>query len=599
MSDKNGPSEIKRLYKKPLTSERKGPLYNAFSYPTKIDAESIAVFIATHTKPGETILDPFGGSGTTGIAAKLCANPTEKMKLIASDLGIKPSWGPRNAVIIEISTIAAFVAEVMTNPPDPAKFAEAAKRLVQESSQDLCWMYAAEGPNAKLGQIRHMIWSEILITPCCNVTITYWDACVKFEPLEIKELFNCPKCQLQVESKRCLRKTTKNKTVTGEESSVSRKRLPVFVYGESAGKNWARKPTMYDLEIIKKIEEESPLSGAPSSKLNLGDLYRGGYHTGIEKISDLYTSRNFRVLSDLWTRIEKFDSSLRPALKLLILSYNASHSTILSRVVVKKGLQDFVTTGAQSGVLYVSGLPLEKNIYKGLMRKITTLTEAFSMVVNCAGKVSILNTSSTSIDLEDRTIDYVFTDPPFGDFIPYSEVNQINEIWLGNLTNQKDEAIVSVAQGKGAEEYAELMFRIFAEVQRVMKPNAKATVVFHSSKVSVWSALSDALEKNNFQIEATSILDKTQVSFKQVVHNGGTRGDAMFLLQKKTKNFSTYTRTEPITVSEILADASESEINDAKRLYSRFVTSRLENGHKVDISSTEFYKVLLKIKRDL
>ena len=599
MSDKNGPSEIKRLYRKPLTSERKGPLYNAYSYPTKIDAESIAVFIATHTRPGETILDPFGGSGTTGIAAKLCAKPTEKMKSIASDLGIEPSWGPRNAVVIEISTVGAFVAEVMTNPPDPSKFEVAAKQLIQESSQDLSWMYAAKGPNGELGEIRHIIWSEILITPCCKATITYWDACVKFEPLEIKEVFICPKCQLQIESKKCLRKTIKNKSMNGDESSVSRKRLPVFVYGESEGKNWARKPSLHDLEIIKKIEKESPPAGAPSSKLNLGDLYRGGYHTGIERISDLYTNRNFRVLSDLWARIEKFDSALRPALRLLILSYNASNSTILSRVVVKKGMQDFVTTGAQSGVLYVSGLPLEKNIYKGLMRKITTLTEAFSMVVNCAGKVSILNASSTKIDLEDRTIDYVFTDPPFGDFIPYSEVNQINEIWLGKLTNQTNEAIVSVAQGKGTDQYAELMLKIFAEVHRVMKPKAKATVVFHASKVSVWSALSDALEKNNLQIEATSILDKTQVSFKQVVHDGGTRGDAMFLLQKKTKNLSTVTRAKPISVSEILADATPSEIDDEKRLYSRFVTSRLENGHKVDISSSEFYEVLQEMKRAL
>jgi hypothetical protein len=264
---------------------------------------------------------------------------------------------------------------------------------------------------------------------------------------------------------------------------------------------------------------------------------------------------------------------------------------------VKKGIQDFVTTGAQSGVLYVSGLPLEKNIYKGLMRKITTLSEAFSMIFNKAGEVSVLNASSTSIDLEDKSIDYVFTDPPFGDFIPYSEVNQINEIWLGQITNQTNEAIVSVSQGKGTDEYAELMFKIFAEVSRVMKPKAKATVVFHSSKVSVWTALSHALEKNNLQIEATSILDKTQVSFKQVVHDGGTRGDAMFLLQKKSKKLSAVNGSKPISVSEILADATPVEISDDKRLYSRFVTSRLENGHKVDISSTEFYKELQEIKQ--
>jgi len=597
LTDKKAPSVIERLYKNPFTSERKGPLYNAFSYPTKIDAESIAVFIAAHTNPGETVLDPFGGSGTTGIAAKLCANPTEKMKSIASHLGINPIWGPRNAVIIELSPVGAFVAEVMTNPPDPNQFAEAAKKLIQDSSHELSWMYEAKGPDGRPGKIRHVIWSEVLITPCCKATLSFWDACVQYNPLQINEAFNCPKCDLQIESKKCVRKTTKNRSGIDSQSSVSRQRLPVFVYGESEGSNWARKPTLHDLETIRKIEKESPLIGAPSSRLNLGDLYRRGYHTGIESISDLYTSRNFRVILDLWQRVERFDLALRPALKLLILSYNASHSTILSRVVVKKGMQDFVTTGAQSGVLYVSGLPLEKNIHKGLSRKVTTLSDAFSLIVNNPGNVSVLNASSTNIDLKDSSIDYVFTDPPFGDFIPYSEVNQINEIWLGRVTDQTNEAIVSVSQGKGADEYADLMLQIFSEVTRVMKPKAKATVVFHASKVTVWSALTSALEKNELQIEASSILDKTQLSFKQVVHDGGTRGDAMFLLKKRSKNISSTSSSSPISVSDIFSAANSSEIEDFKRLYSRFVTSRLENGHKVDISASDFYKELEELKQ--
>jgi hypothetical protein len=260
-------------------------------------------------------------------------------------------------------------------------------------------------------------------------------------------------------------------------------------------------------------------------------------------------------------------------------------------------MRDFVTTGAQSGVLYVSGLPLEKNVYKGLKRKIEVLKDAFSLVVNSAGTVSVLNASSTNIDLESGSIDYVFTDPPFGDFIPYSEVNQVNEIWLGQLTDQTNEAIVSISQGKGTEEYAELMLRIFAEVSRVMKPTAKATVVFHASKVEVWSALSDALEMNNLEIVATSILDKTQVSFKQIVHEGGTRGDAMFLLQKGSMQRTKSDQSTPVSVTEILANASPSESEDSKRLYSRFVTSRLASGHRVDISSTEFYKLLQEAKQ--
>ena len=67
------------LYSSPVESRRSGALYNAFSYPTKIDPEAIAVFVAAHTSPGDTVLDVFAGSGTTGIAVRLCERPTARM----------------------------------------------------------------------------------------------------------------------------------------------------------------------------------------------------------------------------------------------------------------------------------------------------------------------------------------------------------------------------------------------------------------------------------------------------------------------------------------------------------------------------------------
>ena len=60
------------LYEASLPASRSGALYNAFSYPTKISPESIALFIATHTNPGDIILDVFGGSGAVTLARKSC-----------------------------------------------------------------------------------------------------------------------------------------------------------------------------------------------------------------------------------------------------------------------------------------------------------------------------------------------------------------------------------------------------------------------------------------------------------------------------------------------------------------------------------------------
>ncbi|MBM4028351.1 MAG: site-specific DNA-methyltransferase, partial [Planctomycetes bacterium] len=60
------------LYERAMPATRGGSLFNAFPYPTKISPEAIALFIAAHTAPGATVLDGFGGSGSTGLAAILC-----------------------------------------------------------------------------------------------------------------------------------------------------------------------------------------------------------------------------------------------------------------------------------------------------------------------------------------------------------------------------------------------------------------------------------------------------------------------------------------------------------------------------------------------
>jgi len=141
----------------------------------------------------------------------------------------------------------------------------------------------------------------------------------------------------------------------------------------------------------------------------------------------------------------------------------------MTRVVVKKGMSDFVLTGAQTGVLYVSSLPVEKNVFNGVKRKIDIFRDAFKATDASQSTVHVVNATSTQLDLPDRSIDYVFTDPPFGGFIPYAEINQINEAWLGQLTDKSNEAIVSPAQSKGVAEYAGLMKQVFSEVARTMK----------------------------------------------------------------------------------------------------------------------------------
>lgn len=585
MNSKNHTTDsVRELYEMPLPSTRTGPLYNVFSYPTKISPEAIAVFIATHTNPGDTVLDAFGGSGTTGLAAMLCDRPTEAMHKMAVEMGVVPQWGPRSACLFEIGKLGSFVAKTLCSPPDPDIFAEAVEKLCDQAQKKIGEIYATKDPSGRDGMIRHSIWSDVLVCPGCEYESPYWDAAVRCSPLSMSDTFSCPSCKNTIKIDACARAFETVPDSFGGEVE-RKKRVLVRVYGQTGKAKWQRVPTKEDMDTVEKVERIDLPASAPNEYLVWGDLHRAGYHKGINKLHHFYTRRNFLAVATMWELAEKFPDDTRDALKLLILSYNSSHSTLMARVVVKKGQKDLVLTGSQSGVLYISGLPVEKNVIAGVARKAKVFKAAFTLIRGSASKVLVHNASSEKIDLADASVDYVFTDPPFGDYIPYAEINQINEIWLGETTDRSKEIIVSEAQKKGVDSYGKMMGSVFREIARVLKPEGMATVVFHSAHSEIWRALTRAYGGAGLSVKATSVLDKIQASFKQVVSEVSVKGDPLLLLSKNASQSQAKRSCREIADEIVLG----SNLDDPQMLYSRFLGRCLETGIHIEIDAREFY----------
>ncbi|MDP5226887.1 MULTISPECIES: DNA methyltransferase [Arthrobacter] len=584
---------LEELYSSPLPAARTGALYNAFSYPTKISAESVALFIACHTEPGDHVLDVFGGSGTTGIAALLCERPTRRMVELAAERGLKPQWGARDATVYELSEIGTLLSRVMTHAPEPKAFAAAARRLVDAATKREPTLYDAEGPDGQAGAVRQIIWSDVVACPRCGTETTYADTRVRYGPLRFDDQFTCScgHTGSPDDWKRVLEDVVDPWT---GEAYTRRRRVPWKVYGKSATGNWSRAATEKDAAAEADALARDLPAGAPIVPLRWGDLHRSGYHQGMSHLHHLYTARNFRALATLWQLIEEESEELREALRLLVLSYNAAHSTLMTRVVLKKNSKDFVVTGAQSGVMYVSGLPVEKNVFTGVQRKIKTFAAAFEVLHGLSGEATIVTGSSADLHLGDESIDYVFTDPPFGGYIPYSEINQLNELWLGKTTRIEDEAIISPAQGKGVGEYQALLTSVFSEVGRVMKPSAEATIVFHSSQASVWQALASSLADAGLVVTAASILDKTQASFKQVNGHVAVSGDPLLRVKKRALQLSP-------PVAATMRDLALAEPRPSGRLpmtprqeqhrYSELVGAALVGGVPITMDARAVYRM--------
>lgn len=586
------PLKLHALYERAFPARRSGPLYGAFPYPTKISPEAIALFIAAHTQPGDTVFDGFAGSGTTGLAALLCENPSDELRAEAERLGLDVEWGARNAVLYEIGALGSFVGRTLNNPPEPRAFRKVAADILESVEASCGWMYNALDPKGHQGALRHAVWSDLLACPDCQSETSLWDSSVSLAPASISSKFRCQACGFEASLDGTARSVKESWDDVIDAKVEKRSRVVARVYGSTGKARWSRAANQADLDLLAQVEAEPIPDCVPKQLIPWGDLYRRGYHKGITHLHQFYTRRNLIVFGRLWEAAGRYPETVQQALRFWLLSYNAAHATIMTRVVAKSAQKDLVVTSAQPGVLYVSGLPVEKNLFAGLRRKLKTISEAFDVVYGRRGRVKVYQRSSCEVGLPDASIDYVFTDPPFGGNIPYAEINFINEAWLGQFTDRRDEAIVSSSQKKSIHEYQDLLTEALSEANRVLKPDGKATLVFHSASADVWNALRAAYSDAGLGVECAGVLDKTQGSFKQVTTAGAVRGDPVLLLAKAPKAEANeadcvWKVAERLSASAFELDASE---QSAQRLYSRLVSHYLTRDQDVPLDADEFYR---------
>lgn len=578
---------LEKLFSKPLPSTRGGSFYNTFPYPTKISPEAIAVYIASATNPDDTVLDAFAGSGSTGIAALLAEHPTEKMQETANALGVEPIWGKRNAILYEIGTYAAFATKTITNRLTAAEYARAVDDFIKKAEKLASGMYAAKSPDGRDGYIRYAIWTEVLICPECDAEIEYFKNGTSRNPATFYDKIECPHCHRTSLVEAMSFATEEHYDKLLKKTILRKKRRIAWVYGTSGKENWDRIATEDDIALVQKLEKEFSPSDDPR-KIEWGICIAQDTIFGISHLHHFYTSRNYLVMSELWKLAECYPEREANALKLLLLSYNGAHCTLMTRIVAKHDSRDFVLTGAQSGVLYISKLPVEKNILLGLKRKAKPFQEAYKMLENCHGTVEVRNISSEFMSEPDKSIDFVFTDPPFGDFIPYAEVNQINELWLPAVTERSSEVIISAAQNKDVDTYRNMLARVFGEIRRVTKDDRPIAVVFHAAKAAVWGAFSEAIQISGLEIKQSSFLDKTQASFKQVVSKTSVQGDPLFLLKKAGLGKNGIMDEEQILQMIVKENPHETEL-ECRHCYSLYIGKCMEYGSPVTLDASEFY----------
>ncbi|MCX5819860.1 MAG: DNA methyltransferase [Deltaproteobacteria bacterium] len=498
-------------YDKPVEAGKNTPIYNAHSYHTKVPYQGIIPFIEHYTEPDDLILDPFCGSGMTGVASLLC-----------------PS-GPRKVILNDLSPAAVHIARNYCTPCDVEQLKKEFERIKAAVKEEFDWLYGTEHVDPETGEtipatIQYMIWSDVYacrpkkrdthkhpISPDgCGGEIVFWDVAVDHESGQVRESFICPHCgetwrKMELNLLRSVPVRT-NYTYTVPTKGKMTSKKPKERRAE-------RPVSLFELQRLEEIEDRDIPYWYPTTLMaKNSEMYiRCALHLrNIERASDFYTKRNLWALARLWE--ESLNSKFSSQLTFVLTSVLLRSAKITRYNFGRRG------NGIITGTLYVSSFPVENNILWICEKKFIDCLPALKI-----GQKDSCCTSSYHAGqltgLPDSAVDYIFTDPPFGSNIFYSDCSFLWESWLDKFTDDAREAVWNKSRkpeegGKTLDGYKSLMAESFQEMFRVLKPNRWATVVFSNSDDRVWESIQDAAYQTGFVIYGGKEFDKVQRSFK-------------------------------------------------------------------------------------
>jgi len=614
-----------------ISESKNNPIYNAHSYHTKVPHPAIMRYILHYTDPGDIVFDGFCGTGMTGVAAQLCSDRGEVAKLgyfiddeewIYENPGDQQpiaKLGVRKAVLNDLSPAATFIAYNYNTPLDRKVFEREAQRILDEVEDECGWMYETRHPhcnypNQVKAKINHIKWSIVYLCPNCGDEMLFWDVAMDQENEKIRGEWHCPICNTLL-AKNPNKKSGAQKTelanttkfnVALEKPVTQAKYVPVVINYSLGKKNYNKKPDSWDLEILQKIDIEGYKHNFPLNRIDRDiDLWyeRDYRQLGIYSVDTFFKKRNLLILSNFREKLESIISTRERLYLTSVFTSIIEGSSRLNRERPKG------RTGKLSGTLYVGGLVREINPIDFARRKSNHFRKLFNRITP-----SLVSTQSTTqiSKIPDEAVDYVFTDPPFGSNIIYSDLSILWESWLNIYTNTSEEAVVHRRKKKHAfslDQYREKMKGAFTEIFRILKYGRWITVEFHNTKNSVWNSIQEAILRSGFVVADVHTLDKKQGTFKQTSSSSAVKQDLIISAYKPYGDFELKFQTEAGTLSGVWAfirqhltqlpvyALSKGRLEtlserQAYLLFDRMVAFHIQRGATIPLSATQFYSGL-------
>jgi len=472
------------------TVKKTGSLYDVHSYWSKKPYLAIERFINHYTKSNDIIMDPFCGCGSTLQAA----------------LGLG-----RKAIGIDLNPSATHITANTLTYVDPPVFQKAADQILVNLKKLFDTLYGVtfRGESYIISSLIHA--EQVRCIKCLRFFSI-------LQPHSSKSRSACPHCNESFSTRSRNTAFGPDEIVAVElrRSRNSRRGMLIWLSDEQ---EIANQLSAQNMEAKADQIRNTYNYLMPKRLIDFGGRLAT---TGSITIGKLFDDRALCMLDALKQTISKSNESVVHGKLLLAFTAILKNCSKMYRFHEGGG-------GSPIGAYYVPPIRKEINPLLAFSEKVSAILKSLDEISKWQSLDFCVSTqSSCDVDITSNSIDYIFTDPPYADTMPFGALNFIWDAWLDPEWGWESQEAIS-------ENWKPKLLQIFKEMYRVAKPGSYCSVCYHDTSEGTWQDLIDIMAEAGFQEvigKDVLFIETTQQAYQQTVSDKVVKRDHVVNFRK-------------------------------------------------------------------
>ena len=462
-----------------LVEGTRPPLYTAMKYWGKKPHNIWHTYIQTYTPKQGLYLDPFAGSAMSAFEAVRAG---------------------RKALAFDLNPLSSFLIETYCSPFNKQIFRQKVEQIFNSISQDPTY-------------------------------VQYFSTL-------------CRKCQ---------------KWATAQSSKWESHQLyEIAIHCSHCDKLYATKPIDQDTTQSQKMQgmdipywyPKDPFPSSPSFSANFISRIGGKY------FYHLWTKRNLYVISQIFHKIQK---TTNPDIKNQLLLGFIKTLHLCSKMCVPRrsganrpfstswGRSAYISANRQMemnplwvfkssclGKQSVESALLSLKQYLGKTPKILYVDNSNKSHrhTNFDIKYGIVDINTILNFVDEGSIDFILTDPPYGGLVQYLDLSLIWLVWLKKINKRYEpdlQSEITIKDKKHIEDYNLKFQKALKNLYKVLKPKGKIVFTFHNKDIKIWNAFLKAIRLANLKIEKVIHQQNKRTGESNVANPYGTSGTDFYV----------------------------------------------------------------------